>query len=263
MRDTTWRSRRASLSPANRRPQASRRFASGRPWTPWSRSPAAFAIVPPRFLLQKSGASSSRSSSSGSNWSRARTTWFTIVEHWAPDVVVHDVAEFAAPLVATRVGIPYVEHSYGPAIHNDVIRAAGEATAPFWISHGLAPHPLGGLYRYLYLDVCPPSLQVRDAVTGPVQAIRTVESQPPATQLEWLDALPRPPDRLHHARHRLQPRPRRVSGAPRRPPRRTARSSSSRSARRTTPRCSVRSRPTSTCTGTSPRSNCSRTAPLS
>ena len=57
---------------------------------------------------------------------------FEIVEQWMPHVVVHDVAEFAAPLVATAAGIPYVEHSYGPAIQNDVIRAAGDATAPFW-----------------------------------------------------------------------------------------------------------------------------------
>ena len=112
-----------------------------------------------------------------------------IIEQWAPHVVVHDVAEFAAPLVATKVGIPYVEHSYGPTIHGDVISAAGEATAPFWSSHGLAPHPLGGLYRYLYLDVCPSSLQAPEAVPGAVQAIRTVETQPPATQLTWLDAL--------------------------------------------------------------------------
>ena len=112
-----------------------------------------------------------------------------VIEGWAPHVVVHDVAEFAAPLVATRAGIPYVEHSYGPAIHSDVIRAAGEATASFWSSHGLAPHPLGGFYRYLYLDVCPPSLQVAEAVPGAVQAIRTVETRVPATQLTWLDAL--------------------------------------------------------------------------
>src|SRR4249920_31010 len=61
-----------------------------------------------------------------------------IVEQWAPHVVVHDVAEFAAPLVATMTGIPYAEHSYGPAIQNDVIRAAGDAAAPFWESRGLA-----------------------------------------------------------------------------------------------------------------------------
>ncbi len=112
-----------------------------------------------------------------------------VVEQWAPHVVVHDVAEFAAPLVATVVGIPYVEHSYGAAIQDHVIRAAGDATAPIWTSHGLAPHPLGGLYRYLYLDVCPPSLQIPDAVACAVQGIRTVETRPPLTRLPWLDAL--------------------------------------------------------------------------
>jgi Erythromycin biosynthesis protein CIII-like, N-terminal domain len=42
-----------------------------------------------------------------------------IVGQWAPDVAVPDVAEFAAPLLATMVGIPDAEHSYGPAILND------------------------------------------------------------------------------------------------------------------------------------------------
>ena len=188
---------------------------------------------------------------------------FKIVEQWAPHVVVHDVAEFAAPLVATMVGIPYVEHSYGPAIQNDVIRAAGDATAPFWSSHGLAPHPLGGLYRYLYLDVCPPSLQVPEAVTGAVQGIRTVETQPPATQPPVAGCAARPADRLHHARHRLQPEPRRVPGAARRPPRRSAEPCRhGRQAKR--PRgCSDCNRRTSTCTSTSRKSCCSLTAPLS
>jgi len=112
-----------------------------------------------------------------------------IVEQWAPHVVVHDVAEFAAPLVATMTGIPYAEHSYGPAIQNDVIRAAGDAAAPFWESRGLATHPLGGFYRYLYLEVCPPSLQAPGAVTGAVQRIRTVETPPSAEQPPWLDGL--------------------------------------------------------------------------
>ena len=50
-RGTRWRSRRANLSPAKRKRRASRRFASGRPRTPWSRLPAAFddlaASLPP------------------------------------------------------------------------------------------------------------------------------------------------------------------------------------------------------------------------
>ena len=112
-----------------------------------------------------------------------------IVEQWAPDIVVHEVAEFAAPLVATKVGVPYVEHSFGPAVQSEVIRAAGEAAAPFWSSHGLAPHPLGGFYRYLYLDVCPPSLQLPEALTGAAQGIRTVETQAPSAPLPWLDRL--------------------------------------------------------------------------
>ena len=145
-----------------------------------------------------------------------------IVEQWAPHLVVHDVAEFAGPLVATMIGIPYVEHSYGPAIQNDVIRAAGEAAAPFWSSHGLAPHPLGGFYRYLYLDVCPPSLQVPEAVTGAVQGIRTVETRPPATQLPWLDALRGLPIVYITLGTVYNRQPRRVPGAARRPPRRSA-----------------------------------------
>jgi UDP:flavonoid glycosyltransferase YjiC (YdhE family) len=112
-----------------------------------------------------------------------------IVEQWAPHLAVHEVAEFAAPLVATMVGIPYVDHSFGPAVQSDVLRAAGEAAAPYWSSRGLVPHPLGGLYRYLYLDVCPPSLQVPEAVAGAVQRIRSVATQPPATRVPWLDAL--------------------------------------------------------------------------
>jgi UDP:flavonoid glycosyltransferase YjiC (YdhE family) len=113
----------------------------------------------------------------------------SVVEQWKPNLVIHDVAEFAGPLVATMSGVPYVEHSYGPAIQDGVIRAAGEAAAPSWSSRGLTPHPLGGFYRYLYLDVCPPSLQVPEPLTGVAQSIRTVETQPPATHLPWLDAL--------------------------------------------------------------------------
>ena len=112
-----------------------------------------------------------------------------VVREWKPQVAVHDVAEFAAPLVATMVGIPYAEHSYGPAILEDVLRAAGDAAAPFWSSRGLAPHPLGGCYRYLYLDVCPPGLQVPEALPDAVQGIRTVEARIPSAQLPWLDPL--------------------------------------------------------------------------
>ena len=114
-----------------------------------------------------------------------------IVEAWKPHIIVHEVAEFAAPLVATAFGIPYADHSYGPAVPLDVIRAAGEAAAPHWHRHGLEPDALGGLYRHLYLDVCPASLQIGDVVTTDVQELRAFESVPSAEpKPAWLDALP-------------------------------------------------------------------------
>jgi UDP:flavonoid glycosyltransferase YjiC (YdhE family) len=113
-----------------------------------------------------------------------------ILERWTPQLIVHEVAEFAAPLVATRTGIPYADHSYGPAVQNDVIRAAGQAAAPYWRAHRLSTPALAGLYRHLYLDVCPPSLQAEDALTGKVQPVRVVNaSHPPTTRLPWLEAL--------------------------------------------------------------------------
>jgi hypothetical protein len=114
-----------------------------------------------------------------------------IVEAWKPDVIVHEVAEFAGPLVATASGIPYADHSFGPAVALDVIRGAGAAAAPHWRAHGLEPDALGGFYRHLYIDICPASLQIADAVPGDAQELRAFESAPSGEPAPaWLDALP-------------------------------------------------------------------------
>lgn len=114
-----------------------------------------------------------------------------IVEDWGPQLLVHEVAEFAAPLVATAFGIPYADHSFGPVVLPDIVRAAGEAAAPLWRARGLPPAEDGGLYRHLYLDVCPASLQVGRALPADVQCIRSVESTPSAaTRPAWLEAMP-------------------------------------------------------------------------
>jgi UDP:flavonoid glycosyltransferase YjiC (YdhE family) len=39
-----------------------------------------------------------------------------VVDEWAPQLVVHEVAELAAPLVCSARGIPYVDVSYGRLI---------------------------------------------------------------------------------------------------------------------------------------------------
>jgi UDP:flavonoid glycosyltransferase YjiC (YdhE family) len=65
------------------------------------------------------------------------------VADWRPDVLVHEIAELAGPLVATEAGVPYATAGYGILPRKDVIEPALAA-------------PLGRLY----FDPCPPSLQI-------------------------------------------------------------------------------------------------------
>jgi UDP:flavonoid glycosyltransferase YjiC (YdhE family) len=116
-----------------------------------------------------------------------------IVDTWRPDVIVHEVAEFAAPLVGSAREIPYVDVSYGPLISASLLRATGEAAAPHWRARGLEAHPLAGLFRHLYVDTCPPSLQSPEiASVAPVQLLRPAAAEvPDAVAPEWLDHLER------------------------------------------------------------------------
>lgn len=82
-----------------------------------------------------------------------------VMERWQPDLLVHGLAEFAGPLVAARAGIPHATCGFGPLPGPEVADVAGAAMAPHWQAAGLDPRG-GALYRSLYLDPCPPSLQV-------------------------------------------------------------------------------------------------------
>ncbi|MGH9125107.1 MAG: glycosyltransferase, partial [Acidimicrobiales bacterium] len=86
-----------------------------------------------------------------------------IVASWQPDVVVHDETEFAGPAVAARFGIPWADQSVG--ILRPLVmarRAAAEAASLWRAGTGREVPVFGGLYEYLYLDVCPPSLQTAE-----------------------------------------------------------------------------------------------------
>jgi UDP:flavonoid glycosyltransferase YjiC (YdhE family) len=115
----------------------------------------------------------------------------SIVESWRPDVIVHEVAELAAPLIGTARGIPYVDVSYGALIGSSLLHATGEAAAPHWRARGLEPHPLAGLFRHLYVDTCPPSLQDPEIASVPeVQRLRPATAAiPDADPPDWLDRL--------------------------------------------------------------------------
>jgi UDP:flavonoid glycosyltransferase YjiC (YdhE family) len=115
----------------------------------------------------------------------------SIIDTWAPDLVVHEVAELAAPLISAARGIPYVDVSYGSLIPLSLLLAAGEATAPHWRARGLDPDPLAGLFRYLYVDTWPASLQNPEiASLAAVQALRPAAAEIPTVDPPaWLERL--------------------------------------------------------------------------
>jgi len=115
----------------------------------------------------------------------------SIVDTWRPQLIVHEVAEFAAPLVGTARGIPYVDVSYGSLISSSLLRATGEAAGRHWQARGLEPHPVAGLFRHLYVDTCPPSLQSPEiASIAAVQLLRPAAAEiPDAVPPDWLDQL--------------------------------------------------------------------------
>jgi UDP:flavonoid glycosyltransferase YjiC (YdhE family) len=115
-----------------------------------------------------------------------------IMSDWRPDLVVREMAEFAAPMVATALGIPYVDVGYGALIPRELLVAAGTAAGAHWAARGLDPHPLGGAFRYLYVDPCPPRLQNPEiADVAAVQRMRPAAGETRiADRSEVFDLLP-------------------------------------------------------------------------
>ena len=116
---------------------------------------------------------------------------------WRPDVIVHEQAELAAPIVAAAVGVPNACHSFGLALPAQRVDRAAPFTRPLWEAVGLEPRPLGGCYDHLYIDIAPPSLQPdplphlgRRVHRRPEAADDTTEVLPPSVE-ELLDR-PRP-----------------------------------------------------------------------
>lgn len=85
-----------------------------------------------------------------------------IVKRFEPDVIVHEVAEFAAAIAAAAAGVPSVTHSLGALMPPERMAAIGEHVDGLWEELGLSPRPYAGSYADLYIDICPPSLQSAD-----------------------------------------------------------------------------------------------------
>lgn len=114
-------------------------------------------------------------------------------EQWRPDLVLSEAMELAGLVVAARTRARHVVHGIGPlpipAHWQDVPSYA--RLCERW---GLA-EPFGGLPAAPFLDICPPSLQLRPhAPTQPVRPLRPAAGDTGAADglAEALAALPYP-----------------------------------------------------------------------
>lgn len=82
-----------------------------------------------------------------------------VVRQWQPDILVHDVAEYAAAPAATAAGLPHVTVGYGPRLGSDLIDAVRVGVTPHWQRLGLDDPKAGGLYDHCYFDPVPDALQ--------------------------------------------------------------------------------------------------------
>jgi UDP:flavonoid glycosyltransferase YjiC (YdhE family) len=77
-----------------------------------------------------------------------------------PDLLVHEHAEHAAPLVGAVLGVPSVTHAFGGAVPAAFLVDVGERLGWLWAEHGLTPPPYAGAFTATYLDICPPEVQM-------------------------------------------------------------------------------------------------------
>jgi UDP:flavonoid glycosyltransferase YjiC (YdhE family) len=118
------------------------------------------------------------------------TELLDVTAAWNADVIVYDSGDLAAPLAAAARGLPSVHHAFGAMIPLAALERAAEEAAPLWRGQGLAPEPHAGVFRGLYVDICPPSLSFEEPL-GRCVRMRPAQAEPAAAP-GWLDELPPP-----------------------------------------------------------------------
>lgn len=119
-----------------------------------------------------------------------------VIEAWRPDLVVHDSFDFGAPVAAARAGLPWASHSFGALQPAELWERAAALVGPTWREWGVEPGRAGGMFRHLYLDICPPSLQAPHiADIAVARQLRPVIFDAPSTAdlPEWVGLLPQAP----------------------------------------------------------------------
>jgi UDP:flavonoid glycosyltransferase YjiC (YdhE family) len=121
-----------------------------------------------------------------------------IASEWRADVLVHEEGEYAAPLVAHLLGLPNVAVGYSsPMRPEQQLGLLDKILAEFWVEAGAEPRPFGGIFRCLFLDPCPPTLQTAFGLALPtarrIRPSAPKEEATPAAAPEWRRAMPAGP----------------------------------------------------------------------
>ena len=111
------------------------------------------------------------------------------IDRWHPDLVINEAGALAAPLACRLRQVRHVTHAFGLRLPADHLAAAMRELAPSWERARLQAPEDGDLYRHLYLDIAPPTLQraVADTEAVSSQALRPVAMGAPSRS-------PLPPD---------------------------------------------------------------------
>ncbi len=105
-----------------------------------------------------------------------------IARRWRPDLLIHENAELAAPLVGAACGVPSVTHAFGGAVPAGVLADAGTVLAELWQAHGLEVPAYAGCFESGYLDICPPAVQAMPtAHVEHIQPLRPVADTSPSS----------------------------------------------------------------------------------
>ncbi|MDQ6782697.1 MAG: glycosyltransferase, partial [Actinomycetota bacterium] len=113
------------------------------------------------------------------------------LKDWRPDLVVHEETELGGPLAAAAAGILWADQAVGILRPLAMACLAGDTLAPLAEEWGVDLGPWAGLFRYLYLDVCPPSLQSAEIAQINVAHLMSNLTTDAAGEglPEWIDAL--------------------------------------------------------------------------
>lgn len=84
------------------------------------------------------------------------------IDKYVPDLVINEPAALAMPLVCQRRGVKYVTHAYGLSLPQSQLTDTVTEFSSYWHRAGIDPPKDAGVYRHLYIDIAPPSLQIGD-----------------------------------------------------------------------------------------------------